>query len=182
MCSLGAGYGGWVPAPTSEVFPVPVQPSINLRPFQETDTAFFTGLATDERVTRFVGDGRPWAPQAIQDRLRAALQQQPVEQSGAVRWFIAVEAQEAVGLVVSTRCDEGVEVGYWVSPEHWGRGVAGAMVDRAVATVPEIYGQVRLIARVDPANAASARVLTRRGFELETSQDGIDRYVLVQTQ
>ena len=100
MCSLGAGYGGWVPAPTSEVFPVPVQPSINLRPFQETDTAFFTGLATDERVTRFVGDGRPWAPQAIQDRLRAALQQQPVEQSGAVRWFIAVEAQEAVGLVV----------------------------------------------------------------------------------
>ena len=75
-----------------------------------------------------------------------------------------------------------MEVGYWVSPEHWGRGVAGAMVDRAVATVPEIYGQVRLIARVDPANAASARVLTRRGFELEASQDGLDRYVLVQTQ
>lgn len=161
---------------------MPVSPSITLRPFQETDTAFFTGLATDERVTRFVGDGGPWAPQLIQDRLRVALQQEPVEQVGAVRWFIAEEADESVGLVVSTRWEGGVEVGYWVSPEHWGRGVAGAMVDLAVAMAPEVYGRVRLIARVAPANAASARVLTRRGFELEASQDGLDRYVLVQAQ
>ena len=104
---------------------MPAQPSITLRPFHEADTAFFTGLATDERVTCFVGDGRPWAPQTIQDRLRSALQQQPVEHSGAVRWFIAEEGGEAVGLVVATRCDEGVEIGYWVSPQHWGRGVAG---------------------------------------------------------
>lgn len=161
---------------------MPVPPSITLRPFQETDTAFFTDLATDERVTRYVGDGRPWAPQLIQERLRTVRQQIPVEQVGAVRWFIAEEAGEAVGLVVSTRWDEGVEVGYWVSPQHWGRGVAGAMVDLAATTVPGIYGRVRLIARVDPANAASARVLTRRGFALEANQDGLDRYVLVQTQ
>lgn len=161
---------------------MPAQPSITLRPFQEADTAFFTGLATDERVTRFVGDGRPWAPQAIQDRLRAALQQEPVEQGGAVRWFIAEEGGEAVGLVVTTRCDEGVEIGYWVSAEHWGRGVAGAMVDLAVATVPDVYGRVRLIARAAPANTASTRLLTRCGFELEASQDGLDRYVLAHTQ
>ncbi|MEX5237326.1 GNAT family N-acetyltransferase [Kocuria arenosa] len=161
---------------------MPVSPSITLRPFQETDTDFFTGLATDERVTRFVGDGLSWAPQLIQDRLRVALQHEPVRQVGAVRWFIAEEASEPVGLVVSTRWEGGVEVGYWVSPEHWGRGVAGAMVDRAVAMVLEVYGQVRLIARVDPANAASARVLIRRGFDLESSQDGLDRYVLVQAQ
>ncbi|MFF0945128.1 GNAT family N-acetyltransferase [Kocuria sp. CPCC 205300] len=161
---------------------MPVPPSITLRPFQETDTAFFTDLATDQRVTRYVGDGRPWAPQLIQERLRTALQRMPVEQVGAVRWSIAEEAGEAVGMVVSTRWEKGVEVGYWVSPEHWGRGVAGAMVDLAADMVPEIYGRARLIARVDPANTASARVLTRRGFGLEASQDGLDRYVLVQTQ
>ena len=160
---------------------MPAQPSITLRPFHEVDTAFFTGLATDERVTRFVGDGRPWAPQAIQDRLRAALQQQPVEQGGAVRWFIAEAGGKAVGLVVTTRCDAGVEIGYWVSPQHWGRGVAGAMLDLAVATVPDVYGPVRLIARVDPANTASTRLLTRRGFEPEASQDGLDHYVLAHT-
>lgn len=66
--------------------------------------------------------------------------------------------------------------------KHWGRGVAGAMVDCAVATVPESYGRVQLIARVDPANTASVRVLTRCGFELETSQDGLDRYLRVLAQ
>ena len=161
---------------------MPVPPLVTLCPFQETDTAFFTGLATDERVTRFVGDGRPWAPQLIRDRLRVALQQEPVEQVGAVRWFIAEEAGDPVGLVVSTRWEAGVEVGYWVSPDHWGRGVAGAMVDLVVSIVPEVYGRVRLVVRVDPANAVSARVLTRRCFELEVSQEDLDRYVMVQAQ
>ena len=87
-----------------------------------------------------------------------------------------------MGLVVTTRCDAGVEIGYWVSAEHWGRGVAGAMVDLAVATVPDVYGPVRLIARADPANTASTRLLTRRGFEPEASQDGLDHYVLAHTQ
>jgi len=159
-----------------------VRPSITLEPSEETDTAFFTGLATDERVTRFLGDGRPWAPQAIQDRIRTALRQEPMEQVGAVRWFIAEEAGQAISRVVSTRCETGVEIGYWVSSRQWGRGVAGAMVDRAVSTVPEIYGRTRLIARVDPADTDSARVLTRRGFELETSQGSLDRYVHVQPQ
>lgn len=159
-----------------------VRPSITLGPFDETDTAFFTGLATDERVTRFLGDGRPWSPQAIQDRIRTALRQEPVEQVGAVQWFIAEEAGQAIGRVVSTRWETGVEIRYWVSPQQWGREVAGAMVDRAVSTVPEIYGRARLTALVDPADTASARVLTRRGFELKTSQGGLDRYVLVQPQ
>ncbi|WP_176338392.1 GNAT family N-acetyltransferase [Kocuria salina] len=159
-----------------------VAPSITLRPFRETDAAFFTGLATDERVTRYVGDGQPWAPQLVQDRLVVALQQEPVEQVGAIRWYIAEEAGEGVGLLVSTRRETGVEIGYWVSPAHWGRGVAGAMVDRAVAVVPQVYGRARLIARVDPANAASARLLTRRGFGLGANHDGLDRYVLVPAQ
>ncbi|MGX5358146.1 GNAT family N-acetyltransferase [Kocuria sp. KH4] len=161
---------------------MPRAPSLALRPFREADTAFFTGLAADERVTRFVGDGRPWAPQLVRDRLRVALQEEPVDQLGAARWFTAEEAGESVGLVVCTRRDGGVEIGYWVSPQHWGRGVAGAMVDLTVAIVPEVYGRVRLIARVDPANAASARVLTRRGFEPEAGEDGLDRYVLARAQ
>lgn len=101
---------------------MPVSRSITLRPLLETDAAFITGLAADDRVTRFVGDGHRWAPQFIQDRLRAALRQEPVEQVGAARWFIAEEAGEAAGLAVSTQREEGVEVGYWVSPST---GVAG---------------------------------------------------------
>jgi ribosomal-protein-alanine N-acetyltransferase len=48
-------------------------------------------LAADQRVTRFVGDGQLWAPLVIQDRVRAALRQEPVEQVGAARWYVAEE-------------------------------------------------------------------------------------------
>ena len=52
------------------------------------------------------------------------------------------------------------------------------MVDGALVTIPEVYGTRKLIARVDPANAASAKLLTRRGFKLETGNEGLDNYTL----
>ena len=158
---------------------MPRPPSITLRPFQEADTAFFTGMASDERVTRYIGDGQPWDEQTIQERIRAALQGDPLDQVGASRWFLATEAHAPVGIVVSSRKDAGIEVGYWVSPDHWGRGIAGAMLDAALASIPDIYGSRNLLARVDPANAASAKLLTRRGFQLDTHHEGLDHYTLV---
>lgn len=157
---------------------MPIPPSINLRPFHEADTEFFAGMAADERVTRFIGDGQHWDQETIQVRIRAALQQDPLDAEGSSRWFLAAEATEPVGIVVSTRKDEGIEIGYWVSPDHWGRGIAGAMVNSALVTIPEVYGTQELIARVDPANAASAKLLTRNGFKLESHHEGLDHYTL----
>lgn len=158
---------------------MPNPPTITLRPFHEADTEFFAGMASDERVTRFLGDGQPWDKQTIQVRVRAALQQDPIDTVGASSWFLAIEANKPVGIVVSTRKEGGVEVGYWVSPDHWGRGIAGAMVDSALTTLPGVYGSPKFIARVDPANAASAKLLTRRGFKLETHCEGLDYYTPV---
>lgn len=119
---------------------MPSTPTITLRPFHEADTEFFAGMASDERVTRFIGDGQLWNQQTIQARIREALPQDPLHGVGASRWFLATEANAPVGIVVSTRKEGGVEIGYWVSPGHWGRGIAGAMVDCALATIPEVYG------------------------------------------
>ena len=97
---------------------------------------------------------------------------------GASRWYLVTEANEPVGIVVSSRKDEGVEIGYCVSPDHWGRGIAGAMVDGALSSVPQDYGTSQLVARVAPANAASAKILTRRGLQLRSNHDGLDLYTL----
>lgn len=67
--------------------------------------------------------------------------------------------------MVSTRKDAGIEIGYWVSPEHWDRGIAGAMVDLALTTVLDVYQTKQIFARVDPSNTVSAKLLTRRGFD-----------------
>lgn len=149
---------------------------IELRLFQSTDTPFFAGMAGDSRVTRFVGDGQPWQDNAIHARVSAALDLVPLERSGSVRWFIAEESGEPVGLVVSTRRESAVEIGYWVSPEHWGKGVAGAMVSEAVIVIPELFSVRSLVASVDPANVASVRILSRLGFTPGASKDGLDQY------
>lgn len=147
------------------------QPVISLRPFSNRDRPFFNRLATDERVTRFIGDGKPWDVQNISSRVNMALQATPLNREGAARWFLAHDDQQGVGLLVATRRDAGVEIGYWVSPDHWGRGIAGSMVDKAKTIIPELFDCHRLLAQVTPRNVASARVLTRRGFQL-TPRDG----------
>ena len=159
--------------------------TLRLRPFDAADLAFVAALARDERVTRFVGDGRPWSAEQIVDRSRPALRRDPTDEVGAARWFVAVEAAgeddeeegREVGLFVTTRREHSVEVGYWVAPPRWGRGVAGAMLDQALEAVPGLYGPLPLSARVAPDNAASVRALTRRSFEPQGHHEGLDHYV-----
>lgn len=152
--------------------------SITLRPFRETDTEFFASMASDEQVTRFIGYGKPWDRQTIETCVQGALQPDPIDAAGASRWFLATEGTEAVGIVFSTRQENSVEVGYWVSSDQWGRGVAGAMLDSAIIMIPKTYNITKLTARVAPAHAVSARVLTRRGFILETRDEQLDHYTL----
>jgi len=135
-------------------------------------------MASDDQVTRFIGNGKPWPEDTVEVRVSAALDPIPLGQLGAVRWFIADDPAERVGLFVATRKEDGVEIGYWVSPRHWGRGIAGVMVDQALAKIPELFGTSSLIARVDPGNTASVRILSRRGFTPGTHENGLDQYIL----
>jgi RimJ/RimL family protein N-acetyltransferase len=60
---------------------------------------------------------------------------------------------------------EQAELSYWLGRAHWGQGMGRALVAgtvrRAFARLPSL---LRLVAKVHPANPASARVLTRAGF------------------
>lgn len=159
-----------------------VTPStIALRPFTATDVTFFAGLAGDEQVTRFVGDGRPWSSAVVAERVAPALHPAPIGEVGAARWFVAEERGEAVGVLVSTRRPSAVEIGYWIDPRHWGRGVGGVIVDQALQLLPAVYDARSLWARVAGENLASVRVLTRRGFLLTdpagNRTDSLDLYV-----
>lgn len=157
---------------------MPVFPIITLQPFRSIDPTFFVGMSSDERVTPYVGDGRPWDRQVIEDRLAAALRNEPLDQVGATRWLTAVEANDPVGLLVSTRKVQGVKIGYWVAPAHWGRGVAGTILDRALDSIPGLYKTSRISAHVDPSDTVSAKLLARRGFILEAGEDPLERYSL----
>lgn len=155
----------------------PVHHGMQLRPFILDDLSFFTALARDERVTRYVGDGQPWTDDQIDDRARPALRLDPTDQVGAARWFIGEDAGDPCGLFTATRRDESVEVGYWVAPQHWGRGVAGVMLGLGLAALPGLYGTSRVTARVSEDNIASVKVLVRHGFEDDGRDADLARYV-----
>lgn len=56
------------------------------------------------------------------------------------------------------------EIGFILSPDHWGQGLARealvAVIDRAFV----VHRLDRIVADVDPRNAASCALLTRLGF------------------
>jgi RimJ/RimL family protein N-acetyltransferase len=153
------------------------RPEIVLRDFEPGDRDFFTSLAKDERVVRFVGDGVPWSDARIDERIRLALGGRPASEPEAVRWFIAEVEGESAALFVSSRRENAVEIGYWVAPARWGQGIAGSMLDAGLAMVVEIFDPLELEARIDPSNAVSIATVERRGFRCTDRIDGVDRYV-----
>ncbi|MBI2826578.1 MAG: GNAT family N-acetyltransferase [Planctomycetia bacterium] len=85
--------------------------------------------------------------------------------------FAIVIGDEPVGGIGIVPKDDvyrrSAELGYWLSEEHWGRGITTdavrAIVDYAFAT----FDLCRLYAGVFDWNPASARVLEKAGFTFE---------------
>lgn len=73
-------------------------------------------------------------------------------------------AREVIGSISLWKGESGLTLGYMLAPEHWGRGyaseAAAALLDLAFQVTParEIVATCRV------GNAASRRVLERRGF------------------
>src|SRR5688500_3594458 len=78
--------------------------------------------ATDPRMTAHVGDGQPWTTEYVTERHEQALRHWEEHGFGM---HAVVEDGEIVGLAqLADRGDDGIEIGYWVDPDHWGRGLA----------------------------------------------------------
>jgi [ribosomal protein S5]-alanine N-acetyltransferase len=61
------------------------------------------------------------------------------------------------------------EIGYWLGPSFWGRGIATAAMKLATPVAFAEYDFVRLQAGVLSWNPASARVLSKAGYEHEAT-------------
>jgi ribosomal-protein-alanine N-acetyltransferase len=59
------------------------------------------------------------------------------------------------------------DVGYWLTPTHWGMGIATAALTAIAPYAFETFSLIRLQAGVFGWNPASGRVLEKCGFELE---------------
>lgn len=78
------------------------------------------------------------------------------------------KAVGCIGLVFRDdvyRCN--AELGYWLGPDYWNRGIMSRAVKQIVDFAFENYNINRIYARVFEGNGASVRVLEKAGFVRE---------------
>lgn len=144
---------------------------LELRPWREEFEDHLFRLSSDGRVTRFIGDGQPWTRERTAERHRGCLRHwaeygygwRAIFEKGA---FLGIAALNRFGDGVPGVDEDAIEIGWWVDPRSWGRGVA---TEAARALRDEAFGGLgveHLAARYQPANEASGRIMVKIGMRL----------------
>ena len=144
----------------------PLSMKVRLRPLSDANFADFTDLLR-YRHWREDNPASSDIPLTLaQDMAKMAED----KQSGCLIWLIErADSGQAVGVVTlmpvfHIGCRH---LGYWLAPEHHGKGYASDAIAQLVRFCFECTSIVRLQAQVLPENPASARVLEKAGFVQE---------------
>jgi RimJ/RimL family protein N-acetyltransferase/ubiquinone/menaquinone biosynthesis C-methylase UbiE len=135
-----------------------------VRHWKPDDRAAFQQLATDPRVMLYIGDGRPWSDERIRDFIQRGIEAQSTR--GWALWPVLLKSEQRVVGICGFNAGfaPDVEIGWWLAPEHWAKGlateVAAAVMEYGFCTL----GFDRLISVAQPANRASIRVMEKLGM------------------
>ncbi len=143
---------------------------LTLREYTEDDTAAVLAYQSDPRYLRYY----PWEERTLEDVRRfvgAFVEWQ--SESPRRRFQLAVLLRESGMLIgscgVRRKPDDDTEadIGFELSPEHWGRGYATEAATAMAGFAFRELGVMRLSSWCVAENAASARVLEKLGMSLE---------------
>ncbi len=144
-------------------------PRLTLRPVLASDLADLLEVNGDPQVTRFL----PYpAWQSLEDGGAWLSRMEALGASGTGRQLVLVAKPDSrvIGTLLLFRFDEAssrLELGYALARNHWGQGFMKEAVEAACS---HAFGELnirRIEAEVNPANAASCRLLLNAGFALE---------------
>lgn len=149
-------------------FPEFFLPDCTLRRIHRRDVdAIFAGLSHPQVIAHYgvsydsleaTGEQMRWYDELLEERR-------------GIWWGIALPGQEelvgACGFNDWSHADRSLDIGYWLMPAHWGRGLMQACLPTILNFALGTLGVHRIHADVEPENSASARLLERLGFLLE---------------
>ncbi len=153
-------------------------PRLHLRRWVEADVALLAAMAADPAVVRHVGDGRPW-PEAKSAEVSQGLVAH--WHAHGFGWRVASEwdSGATVGLIALNYAGEGsgvdpgeYEIGWWLWPSAWGRGLATEGARRLGEEAFTRVGAPSLLARIQAANDASIGVAAKLGMTLDGAGTG----------
>jgi RimJ/RimL family protein N-acetyltransferase len=137
---------------------------VKLRSWQKDDLKALLRHANNPKIAANLRDQFPH-PYTRRDYLEYAQVQEP-ETSFAIEY--GGEAAGGVGFLIGRDIARtSAEMGYWLSEELWGRGIATRAATAMSEWAFENYELTRVFALAFSQNAASIRVLEKAGFERE---------------
>src|SRR5436190_8096080 len=139
-----------------------------LRSFSADDLDAFASLNADPDVMRYIGDGKPQGKEQTEIRLNAVLDHW--EQHGfGLFTVLEKESGEFAGFCGLKYLDTSseIEVGYRLAKKFWGRGLATEAARASLHYGFEELALDRIVAVVQPENAASCRVIEKIGLRYE---------------
>lgn len=149
-------------------------PRLVLRCWQPADAPLLA-----EAVTASLDHLRPWMPwvhsepeelEAKVQRLRGFRAKFDTDQDYVYAIFTPDERQVIGGSGMHARIGEGaLEIGYWISAPHIGRGYATEASAALTRAAFQIHGVERMEIRCDPANERSASVPRKLGYTREAT-------------
>jgi RimJ/RimL family protein N-acetyltransferase len=168
--------------------PVPTPPlstiltdRLALEPWEAGRREAFVRATAIPEVVRYIGLGETWSRERADEVFDRNLRHWDEHGFG---WRSALDRETGAWLgflglnrvpkdAVDCSPDE-VEIGWWLLPEAWGRGLA---TEGAVAVRDEAFERVgldRIVGRYDPRNHASGRIMEKLGMQHE--RDSVTRY------
>ncbi|MEP7000526.1 MAG: GNAT family N-acetyltransferase [bacterium] len=137
---------------------------LTLRGFTADDFDAYAAIMADERVTQFLGDGRPLSRSDAWRQLAMIIGHWELRGFGL--W--AVEERSTGRLLGRIGCHEpegfpAFEIGYVLAANAWGRGYAREGAAAALRFAREDLGRRDIASIIRPANSGSIRVATSLG-------------------
>ena len=88
-----------------------------------------------------------------------------------VNWAIRNKEDKLIGVVGFHDGLDGhkAEIGYWLAKPYWGQGIMSEVVEKVCEVGFKEFGLSRITANVFEQNIASARVVEKCGFTLESA-------------
>ena len=140
---------------------------VSIRPYSDDDLDSLVRSANNANVRRYLVDRFPY----------------PYTRGDASSWLAEVKRQDpltsfaiaeagsvigGIGLQIGTDIYRvTADLGYWLSQDHWGRGIATRAVRAFTRWAFDSFPLERLQAGVFASNAASCRVLEKCGFSCD---------------
>ena len=134
-----------------------------LLPWDSEDWAAFRPIATNPQVMRYVSEGgRPWTDAQIMEFVER--QRNHHRERDFCLWKIVLRGSQRVtgfcGLQPLSGTSE-IEIGWWLSPDLWGQGIATEAANRALADGFGRCGLGRIVSIAQKENRASTRVMEK---------------------